>query len=94
MVKIMFSSRVIVIKMQDMALFVLSADDSKQLVTAWAKHLSATERSFWVNILTRYITPFFELLFELYLLEHFIFAFQHFQNSVLRGPHFALCFGL
>ena len=46
MVKIMFSSRVIVIKMQDMALFVLSADDSKQLVTAWAKHLSATERSF------------------------------------------------
>ena len=43
--KNMFSSRVIAIKMQDMALFVLSADDSKQLVTAWAKHLSATERS-------------------------------------------------
>ena len=26
-------------------LFVFSADNSKQLVTAWAKHLSATERS-------------------------------------------------
>ena len=28
-----------------MALFALSADDSKQLVTALAKQLSATERS-------------------------------------------------
>ena len=28
-----------------MALFALSADDSKQLVAAWAKHLSATGRS-------------------------------------------------
>ena len=25
--------------------FVFSADDSKKLVTAWAKHLSPTERS-------------------------------------------------
>ena len=43
-----------------MALFVLSAVDSKQLVTAWAKNVSATERSSWVNmILTRQMTPFF-----------------------------------
>ena len=43
-----------------MALFVLSAVDSKQLVTAWAKNLSATERSSRVNmILTRQMTTFF-----------------------------------
>ena len=65
-----------------MVLFVLSADDSKQLVTAWAKHLSATERSSSVNMRTRQMTPFFHLLFELYLSVHFIFAFQDLQNSV------------
>ena len=43
--KTMFTSRVMVIKMENIALFVLSADDSKQLVIAWAKHLSATEKS-------------------------------------------------
>ena len=41
----MFASRVMVIEMQNMALFVLSAAESKQLVTASAKNLSATERS-------------------------------------------------
>ena len=54
----MFSSRVIVFKMLNMALFALSADASKQLVTAWAKHLSATEKSSWVNMITRQMTPF------------------------------------
>ena len=42
-----------------MTLRVLSAEDSKQLVTAWEKHLSATERSSGVNIVTRQMTPFF-----------------------------------
>ena len=42
-----------------MTLCVLSAEDSKQLVTVWAKHLSATERSSGVNIVTRQMTPFF-----------------------------------
>ena len=77
-----------------MALFVFSADDSKQLITAWEKHLSATERSSRVNMITRQMTPFFHLLFELYLLVHFIFAFQDLQNSVPWGPPFALCFSL
>ena len=64
-----------------MALLVVSAVDSKQLVTVLAKHLSATERSSWVNIvLTRQMIPFSHLLFELYLLKHFIFAFQDLQN--------------
>ena len=44
-----------------MTLCVLSAEDSKQLVTAWEKHLSATERSSGVNIVTRQMTPFFHL---------------------------------
>ena len=43
--KTMFTSRVTIVKMQNMPLFVFSADNSKQLVTAWVKHLSATERS-------------------------------------------------
>ena len=77
-----------------MAVFVLFADDSKQLIAAGAKHLSATERSSWVNMITRKMTPFFHLLFESFLLEHFFFAFQGFQNSVPWGPPFALCFGM
>ena len=36
------------------------------------------------------MTPFFHPLFELYLLVHFIFAFQDLQNSVPRGPPFGL----
>ena len=75
-----------------MALFVLSADDSKQLVTAWAKHLSTTERSSWVNMMTRQMTPFFYLLLELYLLNYFIFAFQDLQNSVPWGAPFCFMF--
>ena len=68
-----------------MTLFVLSAYNSKQFFKAWAKDLSATERSAWVNRLTRQMTPFFNPLFELYLLEHFSFAFQDLQNSVPWG---------
>ena len=48
--------------------FVYSADNSKKFVTAWAKNLSAAERSSW-------IPHFFHLLFELYLSVHFTFAF-------------------
>ena len=65
-----------------MALFLLSADDSKQLVTAWAKHSSATERSSLVNRVARQMTPFFHPLFELSLLQHFFSAVQDLQNSI------------
>ena len=41
--------------------FVFSADDSKKLVRTWAKHLSTTERSSSVNMITRQMTPFFHL---------------------------------
>ena len=57
--KIKFTSRVMVTKMENMALLVLSAYDSKQLVIAWAKHLSPTERSSWLNRVTREMTKFF-----------------------------------
>ena len=40
------------------------------------------------------MAQFFHLLFELYLFVYFIFAFQDLQNSVPRGPLFALCSGL
>ena len=40
--------RVMVIKMLVMAHFCISADDSKILVTVWAKYISASERSYWV----------------------------------------------
>ena len=48
-----------VTKMENMALLVLSAYDSKKLVTAWAKHLSPTERSSGLNKVTREMTKFF-----------------------------------
>ena len=47
-----------------------------------------------VNMITRYITLFFHLLFELYLLLYFNFAFQDVQNSVPWDSLFALCSGL
>ena len=63
MVKIMFTSRVMVNKMltetKTWLVFVFSADDSKKLVTAWTKHLSATERFSWVNMITRQVASFF-----------------------------------
>ena len=37
-----------VIKTLVMAHFCISADDSKILVTVWAKYTSASERSYWV----------------------------------------------
>ena len=39
------------------------------------------------------VTAFFYLLFELYMLVLFIFAFQDLQNSVPWSAPFALCFG-
>ena len=76
-----------------MALFALSADDSKQLVTALAKQLSATERSSWVNRVIRPMTPFFPYYLNYICWEISFFAFQDLQNSVPWCPPFALCFG-
>ena len=42
---IIFTPRLMVIKMSKKAIFVLSADDSKKMVTVSAKYLSACERS-------------------------------------------------
>ena len=41
---VMFTSRVMVIKISQF--FVYTADDSKRLVTVWAKYLRATKRYF------------------------------------------------
>ena len=45
------------------------------------------------NMITRQTTHFFHLLFELYQLVYFIFAFKDLQNPVLWGPPFALFSG-
>ena len=45
MVKIIVTSRDMVIEMCNMALFVFSSDDSNNLVAVWTKNLSAAERS-------------------------------------------------
>ena len=42
-----------------------------------------------VNMITRKMTPFFHLLFKLYWLLYFIFAFKDLQNSV-PPLHFVL----
>ena len=42
-----------------------------------------------VNMITRKMTPFFHLLFKLYWLLYFIFAFKDLQNSV-TPLHFVL----
>ena len=55
--------------------FVFFADYSKKLVSVWSQHLSAIERSSWVNTITRQLPPFFYLLPELCPLVNFIFAF-------------------
>ena len=47
-----------------------------------------------VTMITRQNDPIFYLLFELYPLVYFIFAFQDLQNSVLWSPLLALCSGL
>ena len=43
---IMVISRVMIIKMSRMAIFLFSADDRKELVTVWEKALNTTERFF------------------------------------------------
>ena len=43
-------------------------------------------------MITRLMTLFFNLLFELYLLVHFVSAFEDLQDSC--NPHFALSLGL
>ena len=47
------------LKCRTFLFLVLSGGDSKNLVTAWAKHLSAAERSSWLNMKTRQWNPFF-----------------------------------
>ena len=49
-------------------LFFFFCWQQQKLVTAWAKNLSANERSSW-------LLHSFHLLFELYLVVHFTFAF-------------------
>ena len=45
-----------------------------------------------LNIITRYMTPFFYLPFVLYPLVYFIFALKSLQKLLLRGlPHFVSC---
>ena len=45
---IMFTPRVMFIKMpKNGSFFLFSANESKKLVTVWAKYLSAPERSYW-----------------------------------------------
>ena len=43
-----------------------------------------------VNMITRLMTHYFHLLFELYQLVYFISAFEDLQNSISWGPPFAL----
>ena len=45
-----------------------------------------------VHMITRLMALFFNLLFEFYLLVHFVSAFEDLQDSC--NPHFALGFGL
>ena len=45
-------------------------------------------------MITRQMTPFFSLPFEIYLLVYFNFAFQELQNSFPWGLPFALSSGL
>ena len=69
--------------------FVFSTDGIKKLVTTWAKHLSATERSSWVNMTTRQMTSF---LFIYYLNSIcWKIPFLHLRpNSVPFAPPFDL----
>ena len=72
-----------------MAVFVLSADESKQLVTAWEKHLSATERSSWVNRVTRKVTPFFPSTIWIISVGTFLFCISKTSKfSSMRSPLF------
>ena len=45
---VMFASRVMAIKMSKMAHLLFSADDSKKLVTVWARYLSVTKTAYRV----------------------------------------------
>ena len=74
------------LKCQKWRFFIFPADDSKKIVKLWAQHVSVTKWSSPVNMITRWMTTFFNLLSELYLLLHFILAFQDLLNSYLWGP--------
>ena len=77
-----------------MALLVLSDDDNKQLVTASAKHLRATERSSWVYMVTRQMTPFFSPTIWNISVGTFHFCISRPSKfSSIRHP-FCLCFGV
>ena len=46
-----------------------------------------------ITKVARQMTLLFHLLFELYPMVYFIFAFQNLQNSILWSPLVALCSG-
>ena len=43
-----------------------------------------------IDMITTQMTPFFNLLLDLYVLVYFIFVFPDSQNSTPWGPPFAL----
>ena len=67
-------------------LFFIFSDDSKKLATAWAKHLSATERSSGVNMIIRQMTPFF------WTLSVGTFHFCILRSSKFSSMRSPLCF--
>ena len=75
--------------------FVFSTDDSKKLVTAWEKHWSATERSSWVNMITRQVKwpHFFSSTIWTQSVGKFYVCILR-PNSIQWGSPFAWCFGL
>ena len=78
---IMFSSRVMVIKMSKMSLFCIFCwRQQKNNHSFWAQHLSVTERS-WVNMITRQMIPFF-----IYYLNsgRWYISVLHFNNSKIH----------
>ena len=79
------------LKCQKCHFYVFSADESKKIVKFWAQHVRTTEWSSWVNIITRQMTPFFHLLFELGTFHFSILRPSEF-NSVVSPS--AFCFGL
>ena len=81
MVKIIVTSRDMVIEMCNMALFVFSSDDSKNLVAVWTKNLSAAERSSRVNMIIRQMNPFF--IYYLNFICWYI-SFLHFRTFEIQ----------
>ena len=70
--------------------FVFSVDDTKKLVTVWTKHLSATERSSWVNMVIRQRTPFFSSTLWAISVGTFHFCMSRPSKFSSMGP--PICF--